>query len=174
MKKTCFLWMFCCILLFGTGNAFAETAITAVTPLEAVGIFEAGEEVGFTLTHNQSETVRALTFRISDLSGTVSYQDSFRIQANTNTTAVSMGIHPVGWYRVRFYENESEVKSVYCAFSVLRPGVPKKSAPLAADYAGTYAGSDGLSHYAISRAEKQGYAAAMKKAGLGTVRERVV
>ena len=174
MKKTCFLWMFCCILLFGTGNAFAETAITAVTPLEAVGIFEAGEEVGFTLTHNQSETVRALTFRISDLSGTVRYQDSFKLQANTNTTAVSMGIHPVGWYRVRFYENESEVKSVYCAFSVLRPGVPKKSAPLAADYAGTYAGSDGLSHYAISRAEKQGYAAAMKKAGLGTVRERVV
>ena len=174
MKKTCFLWAFCFALLFGTGSAFAESAVTAVTPAEAVGIFEAGEEVSFTITHDQSDSERKIQFRISDLSGAVSYEDYFRIEANTNTTAVGMGIHPVGWHRVRFYENGSEIKSVYCAFSVLRPGTPEKSPRLAADYAGAYAGNDGLSRYTVSRADKQGYAEAMKKAGLGTIRERVV
>ena len=143
----------------------ADVVINKITPREAAGIFEKGQNVSFDISYKASGG-ESVTYTVSDIHGREFAKGSVNLDGTSGTAELKLQKYNPGWYRVRFYELGSE-EDIYCAFSVVEPYSSRYTGknPFAADQAGQY--TDWTAE------ERAGYARALRLAGIDIVRERM-
>lgn len=149
----------------GYTAAFGECEFSGIEPAESLGVFEAGEEVSFTIFY-QSDQDTSIQYTISDVWNKVKKSGELLLERTADSKTVCLGKFATGWYRVRFYEFDKE-KEDYCAFSVSEPMSLRKNVKnrFAIDQAGQYMD--------WNKEKREAYAKVLSMAGIDTVRERM-